>query len=67
LHESLINQYPSVTFPVTSYQFAKVTGASIIGGAGLASRASNPSEDRRKTLQAYLQELALIPAIKESS
>ncbi len=27
LHESLINQYPSVTFPATSYQFTKVIGS----------------------------------------
>ncbi len=55
LHESLINQYPSVTFPSTSYQFAKHT-----------SIQSQSSQDRQQALQTYLQELALIPVIKES-
>lgn len=44
LHESLINQYPSVTFPQTSYQFAKISSSS----------SQQRSVDRCKTLQAYL-------------
>ena len=72
LHERLINQYPNIKFPQSSFQFAtkgvadlnaahrgKGTGG---GGAGMGTMI----EDRRKILQQYLQDLALIPAIKES-
>lgn len=59
LHESLIKQYPSVTFPKTSYQFAQ----SIQSAGSSQVRAA----ERTRNLELYLQELALIPAIKESS
>lgn len=42
LHESLINQYPSVTFPATSYQFAKINSTQGVG--------QSRSVDRCKTL-----------------
>ena len=59
LHESLIKQYPSVIFPKTSYQFAQ----------SIQSAGSNQvrAAERTKNLELYLQELALIPAIKESN
>lgn len=65
LHEKLINQYPNIKFPQSSFQFSQKTLNDFKG-----KTSSNPGsvmiEDRRKVLQQYLQDLALIPAIKES-
>jgi hypothetical protein len=82
LHESLINQYPSVQFPQSSYQFAQRSfsefkkapnvGASIClsvpgSGAGPPTSGGSQVTDRRNILQSYLQDLLMIPAIKESN
>ena len=59
LHDSLVVQYPGVTFPKSSFQFqAQDSNYRMFKGT--------TSIDRKTTLQSYLQELALIPAIKES-
>eukprot|EP00347_Sterkiella_histriomuscorum_P021939 403332245 len=71
LHEKLINQYPNIKFPQSSFQFSQKTLNDFgnIKGRGVQSGANGGTsliEDRRKILQQYLQDLALIPAIKES-
>lgn len=81
LHEALINQYPSVQFPKSSIQFAQksfnefkksVSNSTLsFPGSGVghstASHQSTSLTDRRNTLQAYVQDLLMIPAIKESN
>ena len=66
MHEKLINQYPNVKFPQASIHF---TEKIMRGGVAKRNAASGHSliDERLKILQEYLQELALIPAIKESS
>lgn len=67
LHEKLINQYPNIKFPQSSIHF---TDNIMRPGGG--RKPSNMGggysliDERQKILQEYLQELALIPAIKES-
>ena len=65
LHEKLINQYPNIKFPQSSIHFTE----KLIRGSVASKKCSsyNLIDERQKILQDYLQELALIPAIKESS
>lgn len=70
LHEKLINQYPNIKFPQSSFQFSSKSlndyGKKSSNNLGPSNSSSSLIEDRRKILQQYLQDLALIPAIKES-
>ena len=44
-----------------------MTGGQAINGAGINSRSTNSGQERMKNLHTDLQELALIPTIKEST
>jgi len=65
LHDSLINQYPSLKFPDSSYQFAQRSIQDVGSGQHISS-GTTQVEERMRNLENYLQDLALIPAIKES-
>ena len=62
LHESLTQLYPNVKYPQSSSIFHQ----NLSGVDVRKSVTTSIIEDRRKALQVYLQELVLIPSIKES-
>ena len=71
LHESLINQYPSIQFPQSSYQFANKNFNEIKRNSACPGSGGGPTpnmvNDRKNILQSYLQDLVMIPSIKESN
>lgn len=61
LHETLIHYYPNVVFPSTAAQFSSKSINDI-----MKKKKTAVIEDRRKTLQKYLNGLLAIPNINTS-
>jgi len=76
LHDSLLGQYPSTKFPDSSFQFSQRVFHESASSSGANERAqefyqhlastSTQADERTRNLELYLQELALIPTIKDS-
>ena len=62
LHDRLVKEYPHVKFPDSAIQFMSKNVADIVN-----SKKSAIIEDRRNNLQRYLNDLALVPLIREST
>jgi PX domain len=66
LHASLIGMYPNIKYPASSSIFHVKSFVDLKNIHHSSERSSHSFiEDRRKLLQVYLQELALIPSIKD--
>ncbi len=62
LHERLMKEYQHVKFPDSAMQFMSKNVAEIV-----SAKKSAIIEDRRNNLQRYLNDLALVPLIREST
>ena len=62
LHERLVKEYPHVKFPDSAIQFMSKNVAEIVNSKKVAM-----IDDRRNNLQKYLNDLSMVPLIREST